>query len=204
MYNTHMTQMQAPTLSTRDKILQATLELLSEGGQEALTASSLIQRAGISKGSLYHHFRSIDDIPLETLDYALRNLMPDLQPADYPDISAFLTAFGPAHLRICAQEKHFSMFYFFYQKALQDQRYREAIHTMVERYNSYLSRCLQHYCVQSVPDSVLLQLVVPLLATLDAIGSFEAMFKAGKAYYPGWELMVDVVCERLAPYQTAP
>lgn len=199
-----MMQMQAQALSTRDKILQATLELLSEGGQEALTASSLIQRAGISKGSLYHHFRSIDDIPLETLDYALRNLMPDLQPADYPDVKAFLTAFGPAHLRICAHEKHFSMFYFFYQKALQDERYREAIQTMVRRYNNYLVDCLQHYCARPVPEAILHQLVVPLISTLDCIGAFEAMFKAGEAYYPGWELMVDVVRERLAPYQAAP
>src|SRR5215467_7971686 len=44
--------------SARAKLLQAALDLVLEGGAEALTYESLSQRSGLSKGGVLYHFPS--------------------------------------------------------------------------------------------------------------------------------------------------
>ena len=49
-------------LKTRQRIIEATLEVLSEQGKEGLTSRAIAERAGIGKGSLFHHFANMDEI----------------------------------------------------------------------------------------------------------------------------------------------
>jgi AcrR family transcriptional regulator len=52
---------------TRDKLLNATRELLADHLPQALTADMVLQRSGISRGSLYHHFADFADLLEEAL-----------------------------------------------------------------------------------------------------------------------------------------
>ncbi|MBY4676298.1 TetR/AcrR family transcriptional regulator [Marinobacterium arenosum] len=52
---------------TRGQILEAAADIISDQGISALTAASLIEQAGISKGGLYHHFKQMDEVMLATL-----------------------------------------------------------------------------------------------------------------------------------------
>src|SRR5437016_4906407 len=46
----------------RRRILQATLELVLEGGYEALQVRALSERAGVSSRTIYAHFPSLDSL----------------------------------------------------------------------------------------------------------------------------------------------
>jgi AcrR family transcriptional regulator len=51
---------QARSAATRQKILDAAIDLFSEVGYAAAGLGEIIERAGLTKGALYHHFDSKD------------------------------------------------------------------------------------------------------------------------------------------------
>src|SRR5246127_4019700 len=51
---------QARSEATRQKILDAAIDLFSEVGYAAAGLGEIIERAGMTKGALYHHFDSKD------------------------------------------------------------------------------------------------------------------------------------------------
>lgn len=53
---------------TRAAILDATIRLLGREGPDGFSASTVANEAGVSKATVFHHFRSLDEIPLLALD----------------------------------------------------------------------------------------------------------------------------------------
>lgn len=53
---------------TRNLILQSAIKIISLDGLDALTAGRLIEEAKISKGGLYHHFKTMTDVVSEVLE----------------------------------------------------------------------------------------------------------------------------------------
>jgi AcrR family transcriptional regulator len=57
--------MDSPALSTRDRILAAATDLFLEQSVERTSIADICKRAGVSNGSLFHHFQNKDDIAVE-------------------------------------------------------------------------------------------------------------------------------------------
>jgi len=74
----------------RDRILHDTLELVGENGLSKLSARSLSQKIGISKANLFHHFKNMDEIKLESCLYFLTIIRPPLFDQDYDDAKKLL------------------------------------------------------------------------------------------------------------------
>ena len=53
---------------TRTAILDATIRLLGREGPDGFSASTVANEAGVSKATIFHHFPSVDEIPLLALD----------------------------------------------------------------------------------------------------------------------------------------
>jgi len=64
---------------TRSLILNAAVRIVSKDGLKALTAGRLITEAGVSKGGLYHHFRTMSDVEVEVLELISSKLLLSLQ-----------------------------------------------------------------------------------------------------------------------------
>lgn len=60
-----------PTLdsapSTRDKLMEAAMELFYFHGYQATSVADILERAGVNSGSLYHFFRGKDDLLVAVL-----------------------------------------------------------------------------------------------------------------------------------------
>ncbi len=56
------------THSTKDRLLEAGLEMLLQHGYNDLGIQSLLEQTGIPKGSFYHHFKSKEDFALQVVD----------------------------------------------------------------------------------------------------------------------------------------
>ncbi|MDP8928796.1 MAG: TetR/AcrR family transcriptional regulator [Actinomycetota bacterium] len=67
----------------RSNILDAALELFSERGYDATAISQVVERAGVTKGALYHYFQKKED-----LLYEIYRTLLDEQLADLDEIIA--------------------------------------------------------------------------------------------------------------------
>lgn len=56
-------------LTTKDKILQAAMQLFFEHGYKDVSYEMLIKETGFSKGAIYHHFKSKDDLLVSVFDF---------------------------------------------------------------------------------------------------------------------------------------
>jgi AcrR family transcriptional regulator len=57
--------------TTRARILHAAVQLLSRRGPDGFTASALATEAGVSKATVFHHFTTLDDVPLAAFEEIL-------------------------------------------------------------------------------------------------------------------------------------
>jgi AcrR family transcriptional regulator len=58
--------------ATRGKLLDATIECLSELGWSATTTTVIAERAGVSRGAQLHHFPTKDKLVLTAIDHLLQ------------------------------------------------------------------------------------------------------------------------------------
>ncbi|KAB2253905.1 TetR/AcrR family transcriptional regulator [Staphylococcus epidermidis] len=59
-----------PRISKRQLILESAAAIINEKGADYLTLDAVAQRAGISKGGLFYHFKSKDELIKELVNYA--------------------------------------------------------------------------------------------------------------------------------------
>jgi AcrR family transcriptional regulator len=52
-------------LTVKERILDASISLFAERGYDAASVQEIVDRAGVTKGALYHHFRAKDDLLYE-------------------------------------------------------------------------------------------------------------------------------------------
>src|ERR1700722_5995192 len=79
--------MAAVASSTRDRILQQGLALMSRAGLAGVTLGVLADQVGMSKSGLFAHFRSKEDVQIELLNHAAefateRVLIPSMAAAE--------------------------------------------------------------------------------------------------------------------------
>ncbi|CAM3658004.1 TetR/AcrR family transcriptional regulator [Rheinheimera salexigens] len=74
-------------LRTKDKILQASIELFNQVGERQVTTNHIAAHLGISPGNLYYHFRNKEDIVRHIFKEYAKLLENRIQPPQ-PDQSA--------------------------------------------------------------------------------------------------------------------
>jgi AcrR family transcriptional regulator len=83
----------------RQRILDAALELLAERGYEGTTLQQVADRVGLHKSSLFHHFRSKDELAREVYAGLVERLLKRLEPLlaeDPPRLETLLAALDAA------------------------------------------------------------------------------------------------------------
>src|SRR3954447_5084013 len=93
----------------KQRLLQATIELIWQNSYGAVTVDNICERAGVKKGSFYYFFPSKTDLVVAALDSHWQNLKPQLDAifsSDVPPIDRFHKYFELLHERQGAlQEK---------------------------------------------------------------------------------------------------
>jgi len=70
-----------PATDTKQRLLELGLELLLKHGYSDLGVATLLERAGVPKGSFYHHFASKEDFGLQAIDFYMQGVHGALQTA---------------------------------------------------------------------------------------------------------------------------
>jgi len=110
---------------TRARILEAATELLGREGPDGFSAAALARAAGVSKATIFHHFETLNEIPLVALEHLFIDSMARTDAPDL-DLTGYLGRLQEDALDVMHTERRFLNAYFvFLTKALFDDRVRE-------------------------------------------------------------------------------
>ena len=115
------------THNTKTAILNATITLLGREGADKFSASALAKEVGVSKATIFHHFQTIDEIPIAALDLLTSQAM-DLDLPENAGLPEFLAAMGDMAFGFLEERRNFlNAFYTFVSKAMFDPRLKEKL-----------------------------------------------------------------------------
>lgn len=86
---------------TRTRIIQAAITLIARDGIKGVTGSTLAKGAGVSKATIFHHFPSIQAVPLAALDHIVQGLVAEVQ--HHTTARGYLLQAGLDVLRLTAE-----------------------------------------------------------------------------------------------------
>lgn len=119
---------------TKQAIIESTITLLGREGADGFSASALAKEVGISKATIFHHFQTLDEIPVAALDLltkqALEFDMPEgLGPKEL-GLAEFLDMMGEMAFGFLETRRGFLNAYFtFVSKAMFNPRLKEKMQT---------------------------------------------------------------------------
>ena len=131
---------------TRLCLLQAARALIIEKGYEGVSVKELTQRAGVSIGSFYHHFKDKEDLLVQAIDedsLVLRQFLREMRtlPADLSMEERSLRA---SRMLVGFIEKHFSVaIHFFAGLEKLPPKAREIIQEDLRRYREEMMHDLE-------------------------------------------------------------
>jgi len=75
---------------TKELIILSVLEILFKEGQTALTTRRLAEKAGVSKGNIYHHFKNMDMILEEAFKFSVEESYSKILKIKYNNLSELI------------------------------------------------------------------------------------------------------------------
>lgn len=140
LYNQEMT----PT-SLKEKFLFATFEIIAENGAEALSASELIKKTESSKGALFHHFKTLDELCLASLGFFKEYVKDSIRVGPSQNLGEFLRAFAEDSKKRQCQASYFHLSHFFKDRAIRDTRFRSILAEAFQIYSSKMTEYAMAY-----------------------------------------------------------
>lgn len=194
-YNPFMTE-----IDLKQRILDCTLRIIGSEGVRGLTTSKIIKCAGISKGGLYHHFKSLDEIILETTGILIEEIMNMVDLDGHESGKAMWQSMGKVYFKQMQEKRELYLAFF----SIMEVAYREPnfMGKMYEKYADFLKLWLdalhKYYGLDPLAPKTM-----SIFAVIDSnMSGFSMMGLAdpeGKMFFPAW----DVYVEMLDGYLTA-
>lgn len=88
-----MSRTRLPTVQRKQQIVLAALHIISTQGVHRLTAAEIAREVGISDGTIFRHFRSMDEIVEAAIDHLGMLLRSDIPPPEMPPLERLRTFF---------------------------------------------------------------------------------------------------------------
>ncbi len=133
--------------SMRSRLLEATLQSLAEDGYAASTLSSIVRRAGVSRGAQVHHYPNKQALMLDAAEDLLRRT--------YRQLGELLLSIGDEDDRLtrlveAAWDQVFStpLFHAYTEllvASLRDENLAEALRELLKRVQSVFAPAVEHY-----------------------------------------------------------
>tara|TARA_R100000365_G_C2724924_1_gene56482 strand:+ start:135 stop:710 length:576 start_codon:yes stop_codon:yes gene_type:complete len=183
----------------RQDLVEAAVGLLAEGGGEALTASALAERAGVSKANVFHHFARLDDIVLEAFEAFLMN-MPSMQPAPDMELRDWLMALGADTTASMDADPALSGAYFgFVAKARTDAHLREKLAALALRVRGQFAAALGELVPDRFSETERQALAALILVAGDGLALHRHLFPDQvSSQAAAWARFVEMICAKEA------
>ncbi len=166
-----MTSHAALQQSNTDKLLYAAMEIIAKEGLRGLSASKLAKAVGISKSTVFHYYKSMEEIPSQVLEKLYSEILQPIQEVEYDSCYAYLSALGKGSFAIDQQQLIiYKAFVSLFQASMHNQQLQAIVNNCSQRFSAIIYEGLKCFSSPAVDDHSLHLLSQLILKTLDGIG----------------------------------
>lgn len=133
-------------LNTKEKILEAGMELFSQKGYDATSIQEICEKAGVSKGAFFHYFPSKELFFLEILDNWLKNLLKSIEQFTGEIEDPYLTIVNMSKIFkdiFRESRSKFLLYIEFLRVGLRDNKILEKLASYFDFYTEYFSNLIK-------------------------------------------------------------
>lgn len=177
---------------TKQKIINASIDIIAHEGLQGLSATHIAARANISKSSVFHHFSSIEEIP-DLIVSSLCTLMTEGIVSD-ESVHAFFETIGEHTFLLDGQPFiHYRVLQAFYYEALYSGRYKEKINGLKLEFMDYIVDSVEKMEGIRIP----LSLAELIVVELDALALHFFLEEDREKYLNLWRLNAQVYIQHI-------
>lgn len=181
---------------TFQKILDAALGIISNEGLIGISAANVAQHAGVSKSSLFHHFKSMDSLSEAVLKRVMESMEHSIDDSKSATVKSYLMAWGEDIVHAAGEQLHvYRAFLSFYHESLFNLNYRKMMEQFLELTKIKLLSDLKAITKGRVSDNMIQSIATLIIATLDGIGVHVLLGGSPETYFEVWKLQVDSISE---------
>ncbi len=185
---------QITNTSTADRILYAAMQIISESGLKGLSASKLANAVNISKSTVFHYYKKMDDIPSLILEKLYNEIINPVQENHYEDVGVYLKVLGSSSFS--SNEQHITIYKAFaslFQASMHDENLQQIVQNCYQQFSRMVFTKLYSFCSEHIDDNTLKILTDLILMSLDGIGMNYLIHQNQNQAKGAWELLVDTI-----------
>ncbi|SHN27370.1 TetR/AcrR family transcriptional regulator [Gracilibacillus kekensis] len=175
---------------TKNRILSASIKIISEEGLKGLSAKKIADLSGISKSNIFHHFGSVDEVLRVIFENILADMVKPIESNQEADLESFLTFLGESIYSLSEEEKlSYSVLLHFYNTCLYDEKYRAYLLKTKDEMIDAIATQLSRYSSQR--KEKLLKVSEMIIITLDGYGLHFLLDSDSARFKEIWTLQVE-------------
>lgn len=188
---------------TKEKIIYSAIQLLSEGGYEAFTAKNLIDKAGISKGALYHYFKSLDEIPIEAIKRLIKSKVyrPQINIDEYDSLEKYFNDYFEYTVKNVANPNILAISLYYSQKSISREEFRIQKNEFTNDVFNFYSDSIQKFYKKQIPREVMESLVSMILFVIEGITAHSFMFSEKYKFKNTWQVLIRSIKSELKEFE---
>lgn len=182
---------------TYQKLIRAAIDIIAAEGVSGITAGKLSRVTKTSKSNIFHHFKSVDDIPLAVLHYLMTSGIRSPITDKPESMAGYLEYLGlPLFHMTPSDSAIYRAFFSYYHKSLFEMPYQTILSDYLGSVQSDMAHMLRHYASASTTDDQIQSIIHLILTTLDGMGLHLLMGADPKPYKTAWKLQCDLITNR--------
>lgn len=170
---------------TKNRIIEATMTIISEGGLKAISANKIAERANISKSSIFHHYASIDEIPYEIVSTICSAMTGITGTDDIKDLETFFKLIGENTFNLKDENlMAYRTLFAFYNEALYSGKYQAQISQLKRDFIVYLKEAIEAINRKKISE----ELAEIIAIDLDGLGLHYLIEADSKKFMRLWQV----------------
>lgn len=158
-------------MQTRSTILNTTIGLIAQYGMKEISAAKIATVAGVSKSTIFHHFRSHDEIMTGTLDLVYNELLESMKSEEYHNVQHFLDTLGQSLFEDTEiNQTLVKAFLSFFHEGMFNSSYQGLLNSYAEKMHEFFRTQMKELAPDYVYDETIEAVSSFILPMIDGIG----------------------------------
>src|SRR5699024_8703461 len=176
---------------TSNHILHTTIEIVAKHGLNGVTTAKLVEASGVSKSTIFHHFKTRDEVFKRALDLVFNELLNTMKIDDHHDVEEFLESIGHFMFQMSDTTRTYvEAFLSYFHEGIFNPEYRKIFASYVKE----MERVFQNQITQLMPKTVdgkdiglISSLLLPMI---DGMGLHYLLTEDREKYLELWKLQI--------------